>query len=298
MNMGIAEWLANIPVWYVLIASAVLFVVRIVLGRYKSHFAKSAAETVESALVAIVLVFLVIRPFVVQAFFIPSESMVPTLEIGDRILVNKFSYRFREPQYGDVVVFKAPPRAAELIPEQWTTVVGEITGVTGNSGELVATIKPYYLDRLGEIPGFYVVGRDGYGDLLQLISGHRKGNKAIIRLAGIENSSDASGLVGAELRISERDFIKRLIGRPGDVIEVKDGAVFRNGKRLREPYLLEDYIGYDMPPQRVPKGMLWVMGDNRNNSKDSHVWGLLDRNRVLGKAMVRFWPLGRIGLIR
>jgi signal peptidase I len=296
--MGIAERLANLPVWCVLLISAVLFVIRMVLIKQKGQFARSAAETVESALVAIVLVFLVIRPFVVQAFFIPSESMVPTLEIGDRILVNKFIYRFREPQHGDIIVFKSPPKAADPIPAQWTTTVGKVVGTAGKNGELEVKLKPYYLQRLEEIPGFYVVNRQGYGNLLQLTSAYRQGDKAVIKLLGVDNASTASELLGAELRVSERDFIKRVIGRPGDVIEVKNGAVYRNGHRLNEPYLLEDYIDYNTPPQKVPKGMLWVMGDNRNNSKDSHVWGLLDRNRVLGKAMIRFWPISRIGLIR
>ena len=205
------EWLANIKIQYVLAAIVVLAAARLVLGKYKSRAAKSAAETVESALIAIVLVFLIIKPFVMQAFFIPSESMLPTLQVHDHILVNKFTYRFREPRYGDIIVFKCPPRAS-------------------TDGE-------------------------------------------------------------------ERDFIKRLVGKPGDVIEVKCGALYRNSKCVKEPYLNDSYIEYEMKPIKVPGDMLFVMGDNRNRSNDSHAWGPLDRDRVLGKAMVTFWPLDRMGLV-
>ncbi|MCL6519770.1 MAG: signal peptidase I [Armatimonadetes bacterium] len=205
------EWLANLKIEYVIIISVVLLILRLWLGRYKNVTAKSAAEIVESVLIAIVLVFLIIRPFIIQAFFIPSGSMEPTLLVHDHILVNKFIYRFKEPQRGDIIVFKAPENA--------TT--------------------------------------DGV----------------------------------------ERDYIKRLIGLPGDVIEVRNGILYRNGKPVREPYIKEP-MDYEMPPFKVPKGMLFVMGDNRNDSNDSHRWGPLDRNRVLGKALVIFWPPSRIGIPR
>jgi len=225
---GLIDWLANISFWQVVGLSAVLFGVRMYLKQFKSDRAKSATETVDSALIAVVLVFLVIRPFLIQTFFIPSGSMIPTLLEKDRILVNKISYRFGEPKIGDIVVFKAPPEASP---------------------------------------------QDG----------------------------------------KERDFIKRLVGLPGDTLEVKDGALWRNGKRLNESYLNEKEILYfdshdqpglpivldgNMLPFKVPKGTYFMMGDNRNNSHDSHAWGPLDQRRVIGRAMVRFWPPKRVGLIR
>lgn len=207
---SVTEWLANMPIEYVLATIVVLFAVRMVLVRHKSPVAKSSAEMAESALMAVALVYLLIRPFIVQAFFIPSGSMRPTLEERDHILVNKFVYRFTEPKRGDIVVFKSPPEA----------------------------------------------------DTRQV------------------------------------DYIKRLMGLPGDTIEVKEGVVYRNGKPLKERYLLEQGdIRYDLPPLKVEKGRFFVMGDNRNNSNDGHRWGQLDRNRVLGKAMVTFWPVGRAGVL-
>lgn len=225
----LSERLANIGLPYVILTVVVLYLLRAVLIKQRSTFAKSTAEVVESLMIAIALVFLVIKPFLIQSFYIPSESMVPTLEDDDRILVNKFVYRFANPGYGDIVVFKAP---------------------------LIAT-----------------------------------------------NGED-------------KDFIKRVIGRPGDVLKIKvlgidpeDGVPYgdliRNGKALNEPYLDEAHHTKTKPeakinlarPYRVPAGTLFMMGDNRNNSDDSRYWGPLPHDRVIGEARWRFWPLGRIGTL-
>ncbi|MHB0912583.1 MAG: signal peptidase I [Armatimonadota bacterium] len=208
MTTSLAERLANINLIYIVAASVVLLAARLVLGRQESPFAKWASETVESVLVAVVLVFLVLRPFVVHAFFIPSESMVPTLEIGDHLLVNKLAYRFGDPERGDIIVFKAPKRAS----------------------------------------------RD------------------------------------------EVDFIKRVIGEPGDKVEIRDYKLYVNGKALKEPYIAEP-MDSDYGPVKVPAGKLLVMGDNRNYSNDGRFWGFLPESRVLGRAAFRFWPLGRMSLL-
>ena len=151
-----------------------------------------------------------LRPHLLDSAIVTSESMLPTLHVQDRIFVNKISYKFREPRYGDIVIFDA-------------------SYTTDNRG--------------GNI------------------------------------------------------YIKRIIGLPGDVIEARNGAVYRNGGRLNEPYISE-WVDYTIDQVKVPQDMLFVLGDNRNESMDSHVWGHLNRKRVLGKAMVRFWPPGRMGLAR
>ena len=111
IRLGITEWLANLPIHIVVIAIVVLLAVRFALIKRQARAAKAVAEIAESLAVAMGLVFLIIRPFIVQAFFIPSASMRPTLLERDHIMVNKFIYRFREPARGDVVVFLAPPEA-------------------------------------------------------------------------------------------------------------------------------------------------------------------------------------------
>ncbi len=88
-----------------------------------------------------------------------------------------------------------------------------------------------------------------------------------------------------------RDFIKRVIGVPGDVVEIRDGRVFVNNRPLVEPYVLAP-PHYQMVPQKVQPGHYFVLGDNRNNSSDSHVWGLVPWDDIIGQAWVSYWPLG------
>src|SRR5437773_5370772 len=132
------DWLANISIKWVLVAVGLLLVLRMSMARGRSvarQTTDSAAEFMESALIAIVLVFLVIRPFVVQAFYIPSGSMQPTLMVGDRILVNKFIYRVTRPDHGDVVVFVAPHSAS---PDE-KDFIKRIIALPGETIEVVPT---------------------------------------------------------------------------------------------------------------------------------------------------------------
>ncbi|WP_310486659.1 signal peptidase I [Chamaesiphon sp. VAR_69_metabat_338] len=151
-----------------------------------------------------------IRTFVAEPRYIPSESMLPTLEIGDRLIVEKLSYYTHLPQRGDIVVFAPPPQLQE----------------------------------------------QGY--------------------------------------LEEQAFIKRVIGLPGDKIEVKNGRVYIDGAPATERYIAEA-PNYAMSPTIVPPDQLFVMGDNRNNSNDSHVWGFLPKTNVIGHACFRFWPIDRFG---
>ncbi|MFN3926494.1 MAG: signal peptidase I [Pseudanabaenaceae cyanobacterium] len=119
---------------------------------------------------------------------------------------------------------------------------------------------------------------------------------------------------------SSKAYIKRLIGLPGDRIAIKDGKVYVNGIPLQEDYIAEP-PNYSIPNSKplicppncvfqpanttrinnvesfiVPENHYWVMGDNRNNSADSHIWGFLPADRLLGRAWLRFWPPHRIGI--
>lgn len=89
-------------------------------------------------------------------------------------------------------------------------------------------------------------------------------------------------------------FIKRVIGLPGDKVEVKGGRVYINDKPLREKYIADE-PNYQYGPVNVPESEYLVLGDNRNNSYDSHYWGFVPRDKVIGRAVVRFWPPNRVG---
>ena len=156
-------------------------------------------------LVSFALVFGFVRPFVVEAFYIPSESMIPTLRVGDRVLVNKFIYRFAEPARGDIIVFES-----------------------------------------------------------------------------VEGGSE--------------DLIKRVVGVPGDKISVRGGRLLVNGEPQREPYVYKKYPDRSSSaPTTVPEDHVFVMGDNRANSRDSRYFGTVPERKIEGEAFLRFWPPDRIG---
>ena len=192
--------------------------------------AKGVAREFVLLTLAALVIAIVIKSFFVQAFYIPSESMVPTLQIGDRILVNRLAYRVGDIEHGDIVVFSEPH-----------PVAGQGRGLVGG-----------FLHWLGQ----------GIG------------------VAHPDNP----------------DFIKRVIGLPGDVVEVKSGAVYVNGRKLDEPYVNKsepDTSSYG--PVTVPDGMLFVMGDNRAHSLDSRFppptgLGFIPRDKVVGQAFVIIWP--------
>ena len=170
------------------------------------------------------IVALVIKTFLIQAFYIPSGSMETTLEIGDRVLVNKLSYRVHDVNRGDLVVFEAA---------------------------------------------------EGEGDCGQPV-----------------NQAAASAAEGGI-----KDLIKRVIGLPGDVVEGRDGQILVNDRILVEPYLDEGITTSDFEPVTIPEGCVWVMGDNRSDSRDSRSFGPIDEDQIVGRAFVRVWPLTNLGFL-
>jgi signal peptidase I len=195
------------------------------------------------------LAALLLIMFVIRTFYIPSISMVPTLQVHDVLLVNEFAYRFSDPQSGDIAVFMPP------------------------------------------------IDSDG------------------------------------------NEFVKRVIGVPGDTLSIREGIVYRNGNALVEPYAneqpkydleIKNYGIYvdglrldphvaDVPPRaawsapdKIPAGFFFMLGDNRNYSDDSHVWGfaqshgrfaagLLAKTKMeasfAGRAFMTFWPLARLHIL-
>ncbi len=173
---------------------------------------------------------LVIKTFLVQAFFIPSGSMEPTLVPGDRVLVLKVPYYFGDPDRGDIIVFEDPDPGAQ--PDR------------------------------GAVGGFFHWMFEGLG----------------------------------VQRPDSEDFIKRVIGTPGDVVYGRDGEVFVNGEAIDEPYLTQPTERFDK--RTVPEGALFVMGDNRGNSLDSRFsLGFVPIDNVIGKAEVVIWPPSDLSLI-
>jgi signal peptidase I len=281
---GVVDQLARTPLSKVIAFVAVCTLVRLFLApiiarvpaqkRGIGHgMLRFLNEALDAIVYAGVFVFLLIRPFCIQAFKIPSGSMIPTLLEGDFIVANKAIYRYSDPQINDIVVFRPPKWACE----------------------------PSQIDPDGQV---------------------------------------------------NVDFIKRCVGRPGDVVEVKDHILYRNGSPVREPYLSEkmdndfklvkykaapgvpidsaqstywplkikgDFVNSDsqqtappyalgdmreedkvrnLPNAPIPKGYYLFMGDNRNFSYDGRSWGLVPRDAIIGRSEFIWLPLKRVRLTR
>lgn len=93
-----------------------------------------------------------------------------------------------------------------------------------------------------------------------------------------------------------RDFIKRVIGEPGDTVAIKEGTVYLNGQAIHEPYV-KTVPRYDLAEQTVPPNQYFVLGDNRNSSSDSHVWGMVPRENIIGQALLCYWPPQQWGFL-
>jgi len=171
-----------------------------------------------------------IQAVLVKPFRIPSTSMVPTLEVGQRVLVDRVSLRFSEPHTGDIVVFKPPAGADE-------------NQCGGDHPPTQACAEP------------------------------------------TEGESDMN-------------FIKRVVGEPGDELTVIDGIVNINGEPLDEPYVKGDVAcgNCNLPDEiTIPPDHFFMMGDNRGSSADSRVWGPVPEDSIIGNAFVTYWPIDRIG---
>ncbi len=151
-----------------------------------------------------------IRTFVAQGVYVSSGSMLPTLEVNDRLMVDKLSYHWSNPERGDIVVFSPTEELKR------------------------------------------------------------------------RNLKDT--------------FIKRVIGLPGEKVEIKEGRVYVSDRLLQEKYIDEKLV-YQWGPVTVPSNSYLVMGDNRDNSYDSRYWGFVPRDNILGKAVVRYWSPERLGQI-
>lgn len=338
------EWLANLSVKSVLVLIGLVLLVRAWLQRAEKEDLTLAAarEFLEAGLIAIVLVFLVVRPYIIQAYFIPSESMHPTLLEADRLLVNKFIYHFTHPQRAEIVVFRPPE---ERVPEQ-KDFIKRVIGLPGEVIEVVperlvvdgrtlmritrqsssemmqenfrpeASVGFTYPLRGGtvEVDRSGVATLTGALDQDLKVAVYRSGD-VVQKLpdAVFLNHRQLLGVAFGDITTSYeltqwggdpdlRGTVYSVYGNPrlilvqGRKLTLDTGHVLVNGRRLPEPYVADDPT-YAMAPLRIPPGHYFVMGDNRNHSYDSHAWGPLPLDHVIGRAEVLFWPPNRCGLI-
>ncbi len=238
----------------------------------RGETSKWLIETIDSAAIAIGLVLFVIRPFILQAFFIPSGSMENTLRIGDRLLVSKLVYRLQEPAFQDVIVFKAPP-AANNPPD--TDFIKRCIGTPGDT----ITLVDRQLYRNGKkVPEIYTNWINPDASLS--LSGSPDGS--ILGSVAAPRYSYDMKIVGDA--VYSRTYLDSEGREPGlwrkNEVEAPDQDAITNAK-----------------PGKVPPGQYLFMGDHRSNSNDGHVWGFAPRSNIVGKAICVFWPPTRLGLV-
>jgi signal peptidase I len=198
---------------------------------------KGLIELVVTVAVAVALALL-IQAFIVKPYRIPSPSMVPTLQVGQRVLTNRL---INHPSVGDIVVFH-PPHGADL---------GD--GVCGNPSQ--------------------------------------GGQQGGLGLQACDQPTEQE---------SSQTFIKRVVGGPGDTIQIVNGHVYRNGVRQKDPYIVP-CAGISTcnfgKPIKIPAGDYFMMGDNRGASDDSRFWGPVPDKWIIGVAFFTYWPPDRIGFL-
>ena len=277
----LTEQLANInPLWIVLVAAACTLL-RIAVVRSRSGWAYSVSEACQTITFVLIFVFVFVNPLVGRAYYIPSGSMRQTLLENDRLIVDKISYRLHEPQRGDVVVFNAPLAATNGV--EGINYIKRLVGLPGDIVEVRAAHLRF---------GSTTFNPSDYG-----LSTHEflRSRLNLAENDWLKFTPDAV-IVDGTRRITKAE-VARAVGFPGAPVTIVPGSTRINGKPQPEPFTRED-PDYDFGPIRVEPGHLLMFGDNRNFSADSHMWGLLDRSRVVGQARFVFWPLPRLGAIR
>ncbi|MFO7300441.1 MAG: signal peptidase I [Actinomycetes bacterium] len=178
-------------------------------------------------LITALVIAILIKTFLFQPFYIPSESMLPTIHINDRVMVNKLTTRFGEPDRFDIVVF-TDPAAPELEESFFESV-----------------------------------------------------RRAVLEAIGIS--------------VHQEDLIKRVIGLPGETLEIRGNRVHIDGVPLEEPYLPPGVTMPDFGPVTLGPDEVFLMGDNRNFSMDSRVFGPVPVDDLIGEAFMIIWPPSRVG---
>ncbi len=213
-------------------------------AEYRPEAGKSVLREYAEAIVVAMLLAFAIRIFIVQAFKIPSGSMIPTLLIGDHILVNKMAYGLQWPT--DCKFEWTGP--INLTPKHWRLPVNCYSSTA---------ILPF--------------GTPQRGDII------------VFRFPDDE----------------EKDFIKRIVGLPGDTIQIRNKVVYVNGQMLDDklytqrvdPGLIDGTVSPrdNFGPVTVPEGSYFMMGDNRDQSLDSRFWGYVRMEKIRGKAFRIYW---------
>lgn len=222
------------------------------------------------AVVAAIAIALFIKEFLFELHLIPSGSMIPNINVGDRIIVNRFSFGIQNPLYNakmkkSIMLLLPNPLYKANLPFSNQKYMVRFHHKPIHRFDVIVFFPP-------ETP---VLGSEYFFD------GDPSRDPIYFQSPGL---------------LGER-YVKRVIGLPGETLELRNGAVYINQRKLNEPQLKnDDYI--DFGPVRIPPKHYFFMGDNRPRSSDSRVWGVVPEDHILGRALLVIWPLSSFKLIR
>ena len=207
---------------------------------------KDIIEWILCILIAFILALL-IRYYIGTPTIVKQISMVPTLESGQRLILNRWTRTTKQmPERGDIITFQAPSDDSYIEPADF------------DSNDVVAKFSD-------EPTGWF------------------------------------GGFVFHVLEIGKQSYIKRVIGLPGDHVQIADGKVYINGEEFNEPYLEDDVTTnmgrYAYSDLIVPENCVFVLGDNRSHSTDSRAFGCIPLEKIEGEVWIRFWPLNLFGKV-
>ncbi|HEX9547087.1 MAG TPA: signal peptidase I, partial [Acidimicrobiales bacterium] len=218
-------------VMLILVAAEVIIVKRRSQPVTRPRIKLNAVAEFALVIVLVLAVDFVLESIVVKRYRTSSSSMAPTIQVGDQLLIDRLTLRFRPPHRGDVVIFNPPAGSA-------------------------------------------------------------------INACGVDHSPDQACPLPTPGRLAAV-FVKRVVGLPGDRVTIAGGRAYVNGKLQRHPSLPRsvDCDICDLPLSiTVPPGHFFVMGDNRDHSNDSRVWGPVPSSWLIGRVLLSYWPLSRFGI--
>lgn len=296
-------------------------------------FWKSGRELLKIALLAGIIVFGIVRPFVVQAFFIPSRSMENTLLVDDHIFVNRFIYRIRKPRRWEIIVFEYPKDRSKDYIKRAVGLPGD--KVQMKKHQLIINDKRVTRRPLGNMVEINFVP-EPLGMELETEPGtiQFKGDGLIFneqKLLGSGSSHNNLRITGHVSRIVEEASSHRIkevenngryranglsieygpveIPLPGETVDLTDLNTYeqkayynylryckKQAVELRSNGLIYRN-GYPLKELEIKEALYLVFGDNRDHSEDSRVWGFVPESYLLGKAFFIYWPPHRMGFI-
>lgn len=231
-----------------------------------AHIKKAIASILNfigTVIIAVLIAFF-IKEFFLEFQLIPSGSMIPYFEVGDRLVVSRMSFGIQNPLYNakkkkSIMLLMRNPLYKANLPF---------------SDNLYFYKRDYQLNRY-DIVVFFPPEEPIWGSEYSFAGDKRR-----------TSYFEAPQLIGEK-------YVKRILGLPGEVLEIKNGYIYINGKKLEEPFPVNrDY--FDFGPIIVPASSYFMIGDNRPRSSDSRYWGPVPEENLLGRVLVVFWPFNRV----